>query len=162
MCVLQRFFFNFRFLCGCILHLWALTIWVCMSTNFWSASVAGMCPFWYLFLACIRGTTSSQTPSALSRGNLMLLKQLSPRLMCNVVEYTDLGAWWSHLTPLPYKHDGEGSSFTGLMHDAIPFSVSLVALNWGLLLASSHKLWRQARLLPISLAGRMSVFKLIC
>ena len=44
----------------------------------------------------------------------MLLSQLSSSHSKNIMEYTALGAWWSHSTHLPSLHDREESSFPGL------------------------------------------------
>ena len=55
-------------------------------------------------------------PSAtLSGGSLLLLSLLFPNHPIYMVGHTALGAWQSHPMPAPSLHDGEGSSFPGLV-----------------------------------------------
>ena len=53
--------------------------------------------------------------TALSRGSLLLLNQLSSSHSNYMVRHTALGAWQSHPIPPPSLHDGERSSFLGLV-----------------------------------------------
>ena len=53
--------------------------------------------------------------TTLGRGILQLLSQLFPNHPIFMVGHTALGAQQSHLIPPPSLHDGEGSSFPGLV-----------------------------------------------
>ena len=53
--------------------------------------------------------------TTLSRGSLLPLIQLFPNHPIYMVGHTALGAWQSHLIPLPSLHDGKGSSFPVLV-----------------------------------------------
>ena len=68
----------------------------------------------------------------LSRGSLMLLSQLFPSHLNDMVGHTALGAWQSHRIPLPSLHGEEGSPFPGLVpSDDMIDSESLVGIKHG-------------------------------
>ena len=109
-------FLFFRCHAGCHIHLWGLKHWGLHHCNPLElihgrqtcnlAMVIGphqVCIEWLL------------PPTALSRGSLLLLNQLSSSHSNYTVGYTALGAWQSHPIPPSSLHGGEGSSFPGLV-----------------------------------------------
>ena len=65
----------------------------------------GLCPMSGVYLV-------AAPPTALSRGNIMLLNQLYPSYSSNMVGHTTLGTQQSP-SPLPSLHGSEGSLFPG-------------------------------------------------
>ena len=62
----------------------------------------------------------------------MLLSQLFPSHPNYMLGHTALGAWQSHLIPLPFLHGREGSSFPGLVpSDDTVNSESVVGIKHG-------------------------------
>ena len=70
--------------------------------------------------------------TALSRGSLLLLNQLSSSHSSYMVGHTAFGTWQSHSIPPPSLHGGEGSSFSGLvLSDDMVDSESVVGIKSG-------------------------------
>ena len=91
------------------------TVGVYTTATLWGIHMAGICSFWFWFMAHVRGTLSSSSLYYFSRGCLRLLSQLSPTHSINMMGHAGLGPVQTHLVPLPPLPFAQTHIFPGYM-----------------------------------------------
>ena len=121
--------FALRFPCGCYVHQWGSTIWVCDTTTLWSIHLADICTSQRWSMAHARSAVNGYSLHCFEKVGFMLLIQLSPShsiLYCRACSFVGLAE--SGLIPLPCLNCGEGSSFPGSAPPSDMFSMLILFL----------------------------------